>query len=67
MSRLHFSENVHQWIVAGLHQSRADERKEHDEAMARLQAEYERLTQRLGISSTADRQRNVRHDVGGVA
>jgi site-specific DNA recombinase len=47
MSRLHFAENVHQWIVAGLHQSHADERKEHDEAVARLQAEYDRLTQRL--------------------
>jgi site-specific DNA recombinase len=47
MGRLNFAENVHQWIVAGLHQSHADERKEHDEAVARLQVEYDRLTQRL--------------------
>jgi site-specific DNA recombinase len=47
MGRLHFSETVHQWIVAALHKSHIDERKEHDEAVARFQAEYDRLTQRL--------------------
>ncbi len=47
MSRLHFSENVHRWIVAALHKSHVDERKEHDEAVKRLQTEYDRLTQRL--------------------
>ncbi|WP_051448299.1 recombinase family protein [Bradyrhizobium sp. WSM1417] len=47
MGRLRFSEKVHEWIVAGLHQSHADERKEHDAAVSRLQAEYDRLTQRL--------------------
>ncbi|MCP3476699.1 recombinase family protein [Bradyrhizobium sp. CCGUVB1N3] len=48
MGRLHFSEKVHEWIVTGLHQSHVDERKEHDAAVKRLQAEYDRLTQRLG-------------------
>ena len=47
MGRLHFSETVHQWIVAALHKSHIDERKEHDVAVARFQAEYDRLTQRL--------------------
>ena len=47
LGRLNFAENVHQWIVAGLRQSHADERKEHNEAVTRLQAEYDRLTQRL--------------------
>jgi hypothetical protein len=28
IGRLHFAENVHQWIVAGLHESHADEREE---------------------------------------
>jgi site-specific DNA recombinase len=47
LGRLNFAEPIHQWIVDGLRQSHADERKEHDEAVKRLQIEYDRLTQRL--------------------
>src|SRR5262249_46976108 len=47
ISRLLFTDEVHQWIVQGLRASLADERKEHDAAVSRLQAEYDRLTQRL--------------------
>jgi site-specific DNA recombinase len=45
LARLHFCEEVHQWIVQGLRTSLEDERKEHDTAVSRLQAEYGRLTQ----------------------
>jgi site-specific DNA recombinase len=47
LGKLCFADHVHDWIVEGLIQSHADERKEHDAAVARLQAEYDRLTQRL--------------------
>jgi site-specific DNA recombinase len=47
LSRLHFAEHIHKWIVDGLHQSHCDERKEHDEAVKRLQTEYDRLAHRL--------------------
>jgi hypothetical protein len=38
---------VHRWIAKGLRASLDDERKEHDAAVARLQAEHDRLAQRL--------------------
>ena len=47
LARLRFDEQVHQWIVKGLHASLEDERKEHDAAVGRLQAEHDRLSQRL--------------------
>jgi site-specific DNA recombinase len=47
LARLNFNEEVHRWIAKGLHASLDDERKEHDAAIARLQAEHDRLAQRL--------------------
>lgn len=47
LARLYFSDDIQKWIIEGLHQSHEDEMKEHQEAVKRLQAEYDRLSQRL--------------------
>jgi DNA invertase Pin-like site-specific DNA recombinase len=47
LERLHFDENVLQWVTEALRQSHDDEKRFHDEALARLQAEYGRLQHRL--------------------
>jgi site-specific DNA recombinase len=38
---------VLQWVSAALRESHADQRKEHDAAIIRLQAEIERLQNRI--------------------
>ena len=47
LGRLNFGEEVLQWVSAALRESHADQRKEHDAAIARLQAEVERLQNRI--------------------
>jgi site-specific DNA recombinase len=47
LGRLSFGEDVLQWVSAALCESHADQRKEHDDAIARLQAECERLQNRI--------------------
>ena len=47
LGRLSFAEDVLQWVSTGLRESHADQRKEHDDAIARLQAECERLQNRI--------------------
>ncbi|WP_245326668.1 recombinase family protein [Bradyrhizobium sacchari] len=47
IDRLRITEEIYQWIVDALHGSAEGERKEHDAAVHRLQAEYDRLTHRL--------------------
>jgi len=47
LERLDFGEEVLNWISAALRESHADERKEHEAAVARLQVEYERLQNRI--------------------
>jgi DNA invertase Pin-like site-specific DNA recombinase len=47
LARLSFDDEVLSWIKTGLLQSHADEEREHKEAIARLQAEYDRLGTRI--------------------
>jgi site-specific DNA recombinase len=47
LERLEFGEKVLAWLTDGLRLSHADEQKEHLEAVAKLQAEYDRLQARL--------------------
>src|SRR5258708_2292699 len=47
LGQLSFGEEVLQWVSTALRESHADQRKEHDAAIARLQAEVERLRNRI--------------------
>src|SRR5262249_58957269 len=45
--RLHFDEEVLQWVTEALRQSHDDEKTFHAQALARLQADYGKLQNRL--------------------
>ncbi len=47
LGRFSFGDEVLCWITKGLRESHADEQREHEAAVARLQAEYDRLRHRL--------------------
>jgi site-specific DNA recombinase len=47
LDRLAFDDEVQAWVTKALRESHADEQKEHDAAIVRLQAELDRLQQRL--------------------
>ncbi|HEY5066594.1 MAG TPA: recombinase family protein [Xanthobacteraceae bacterium] len=47
MGRLHFGDDVLSWVTKALRESHADEQKEHEAAIARLRAEYDRLERRM--------------------
>jgi DNA invertase Pin-like site-specific DNA recombinase len=47
LGRLKFDEEVLVWVRDALHASHADERREHEEAIRRHQAEYKRLQDRI--------------------
>ena len=47
LGRLRFDDEVLEWVREALHASHADERREHEEAIERLQAEYKRLSDRI--------------------
>ena len=47
LGRLQFDDEVLEWVREALHASHADERREHEEAIERLQAEYKRLSDRI--------------------
>ena len=47
LGRLVFDDEVLDWVRDALHDSHADERREHEEAIKRLQAEYDRLQNRI--------------------
>jgi site-specific DNA recombinase len=47
LGRLHFGDEVLFWITKGLRESHADEQKEHEAAVTRLRAEYDRLRHRI--------------------
>src|SRR5262249_22936916 len=47
LGRLHFDEEVLGWVREALLASHADQRREHQEAIERLQAEYGRLDERI--------------------
>jgi len=47
LGRLNFGEDVLQWVSTALRESHADQRKEHDAVIARLQTECERLQNRM--------------------
>jgi site-specific DNA recombinase len=47
LGQLHFDDEVLSWVQEALHSSHADKRREQEEAIARLRAEYERLQRRL--------------------
>src|SRR3984893_19483731 len=44
---LHFDDEVLEWVRDALHASYADERREHEEAIKRLQSEHKRLQDRI--------------------
>jgi len=46
LGQLRFDDEVLEWVCEALHASHADERREHDEAIKRLQAEQKRLGDR---------------------
>jgi hypothetical protein len=47
LGRLKFDDEVLEWVRDALHASHADERREHQEAIKRHQAEYRRLQDRI--------------------
>lgn len=47
LGRLHFDDEVLEWVRDALHASHADERREHEEAIKRLQAEHKRIGDRI--------------------
>jgi site-specific DNA recombinase len=47
LGRLKFDAEVLEWVRDALHASHADERREHEEAIRRHQAEYKRLDERI--------------------
>jgi site-specific DNA recombinase len=47
LGRLRFSDEVLEWVRDALHASHADERREHEDAIKRHQAEYKRLDDRI--------------------
>ena len=47
LGRLKFDDEVLEWVRDALHASHADERREHEEAIKRHQAEYRRLQDRI--------------------
>lgn len=47
LGRLQFDDEVLAWVREALHASHADERREHEEAIRRLQAEHKRLGDRI--------------------
>jgi hypothetical protein len=47
LGRLQFDDEVLEWVRVALHASHADERRDHEEAIRRHQAEYNRLQERI--------------------
>ena len=47
LGRLHFDDEVLEWVREALHASHAVERQEHEEASKRIRAEYDRLQARI--------------------
>src|SRR5712671_5765069 len=47
LGRLNFDDEVLEWVRDALHASHADERRDHEEAIRRHQAEYKRLQERI--------------------
>ena len=47
LGQLRFDDEVLEWVRQALHTSHADERREHEEAIKRLRAEYDRLQARI--------------------
>ena len=47
LGRLQFGQGTLQWLTKALQESHADQAKEHEAAVARLQAEYDRLQARI--------------------
>jgi hypothetical protein len=47
LDKLSFDDQVLGWVTRALRESHADERQEHEAAIARLQAEYDRLRRRV--------------------
>ena len=47
LGRLHFDDEVLEWVRDALHASHAEERREHEEAIRRLEAECNRLDDRI--------------------
>ena len=47
LGRMSFDDEVLDWIRAALRESHADEKREHEAAITRLQAEYDRLQNRI--------------------
>jgi site-specific DNA recombinase len=49
LDRLHFDEEILEWVKMALKASHADEQREHEQAIHRCQVEYKRLEDRLQV------------------
>jgi hypothetical protein len=49
LGQLNFDDGVLEWVRDALHASHADERREHEDAIKRHQAEYKRLNDRIHV------------------
>jgi superfamily II DNA or RNA helicase len=71
LGRLAFDDEILDWVRDALHESHADERREHKAAIKRLRAEYGRLQNRIRClcryARRHDRRRVLREDVRRVA
>lgn len=47
LGRMSFDDEVMEWVREALHQSHADQKREHQAAIGRLKAEYDRLEKRI--------------------
>ena len=47
LGRLQFDDEVLEWVREALHASHADEQREHEDAIKRLEAEHKRLGDRI--------------------
>ena len=47
LGQLRFDEEVLEWVQGSLHASHADERRDHEDAIKRLQREHKRLGDRI--------------------
>ena len=47
LGQLRFDDEVLEWVHESLHASHADERRDHEEAIKRLQGEHKRLGDRI--------------------
>jgi site-specific DNA recombinase len=62
LGQLRFDDEVLDWVRQALHASHADERREHEQAIARLTAEYDRLQSRIDAMYVDKLDGKIRED-----